>query len=57
MQNDFQQLKDELIALGEDAQELALIAELFPSLDDQAQREMIASLSKERDALVKIAKK
>jgi hypothetical protein len=57
MQNDFQKLVEELIALGEDAQELALITELFPTLDKQAQKEMVESLSKERDALTKISSK
>ncbi len=57
MQNDFQKLVEELIALGEDARELSLITELFPTLDEQAQKEMIESLSKERDALIKISSK
>lgn len=57
MQNDFQKLVEELIALGEDARELSLIAELFSTLDEQAQKEMIESLSKERDALIKISSK
>ncbi len=57
MNNDFQKLTEELIALGEDARELSLIGELFPTLDEQAQKEMIESLSKERDALIKISSK
>ena len=57
MQNDLPKLIAELVTLGEDAQELSLIAELFDALDEKAQKAILANLTAERDALVKIAQK
>lgn len=51
MLNEFQKLKEELIMLGEDKEELDLIEELFPILDEEAQKKVIENLKKELEDL------
>lgn len=43
----------ELIALGEDKEELSLIMSMLDKLDDQAQTELMQNLIRERDELKK----
>ena len=51
MEDELQNLINELIKLGEDKEELATIADLFPALDNEGKLALIESLKKERDAL------
>lgn len=54
MQHTFEELRKQLVALGEDATEFSLIADIFPAMDEQAQTELIATMEKELEALQKI---